>query len=181
MAFIQLSMGQRPAARTCWLVFACFPMPVLVIGSYNTDLVMRCPRLPAPGETILGGTFAQHHGGKGANQAVAAAGQVHFVASLGDDEFGRQALVQLWAEGVNTAGVRVAPGQPSGVALVAAPAVQAVDTTAAGDCFTRALAVAFAEGHALPSAVAFACRAAALAVTRPSAQASLPTRAELAG
>jgi len=301
-------------------------MPVLVIGSYNTDLVIRCLRLPAPGETILGGTFAQHHGGKGANQAVAAvrlsaAGQVHFVANIGDDEFGRQALVQLQVEGVNTAHVRVAPGQPSGVALinvatetgensisvaaganehlrptdadaaladaapgtvvvlqleiplstvlhaarqaaarglrvilnpapaqtlptglaadlyvltpneteaetltgvrvtdvdsaaraaerlhaagirrvvltlgaqgaywsdgtgaalVAAPAVQAVDTTAAGDCFTGALAVALAEDHALPDAVAFACRAAALAVTRHGAQASLPTRAELA-
>lgn len=59
--------------------------------------------------------------------------------------------------------------------------VQAVDTTAAGDCFTGALAVAVAEDHALPDAVAFACRAAALAVTRPGAQASLPTRAELAG
>jgi ribokinase len=307
-------------------------MPVLVIGSYNTDLVIRCPRLPAPGETILGGTFAQHHGGKGANQAVAAArlaaaGQVHFAAKVGDDEFGRQALMQLQAEGVNTAHVQVAPGQPSGVALinvatatgensisvatganahvrpadadavladavladaapgtvvvlqleiplltvlhaarqaaarglrvvlnpapaqalpaglaadlyvltpneteaealtgvrvtdvdsaalaaahlhaagfgrvvltlgaqgaywsdgtraalVAAPAVQAVDTTAAGDCFTGALAVALAEDQALPDAVAFACRAAARAVTRPGAQASLPTRAELAG
>ncbi|RZK25819.1 MAG: ribokinase, partial [Hymenobacter sp.] len=81
-------------------------MPVLVIGSYNTDLVMRGPRLPAPGETILGGTFAQHHGGKGANQAVAAArlaaaGQVQFVAKVGDDAFGRQALTQLQAEGVD--------------------------------------------------------------------------------
>jgi ribokinase len=301
-------------------------MPVLVIGSYNTDLVIRCSRLPVPGETILGGTFAQHHGGKGANQAVAAArlataGQVHFVAKVGDDEFGRQALTQLRAEGVNTTDVRVVPGQPSGVALinvatitgensisvaaganehlcpadveaalaaaapgtvvvlqletplptvlhaarqaaarglrvvlnpapaqplptglgadlyaltpneteaetltgvrvtdattadraaeslhavgisrvvitlgaqgaywsddtgaalVAAPAVLAVDTTAAGDCFTGALAVALAEDLALPAAVAFACRAAALAVTRPGVQASLPTRAELA-
>ena len=301
-------------------------MPVLVIGSYNTDLVIRGPRLPAPGETILGGTFAQHHGGKGANQAVAAvrlaaAGQVYFVAKVGDDAFGRQALTQLRAEGLNTAGMSVAPGQPTGVALinvatatgensisvaaganghlspadvdaalaaapstvvvlqletplptvvhaarqaaarglrvllnpapaqplpaglgadlyamtpneteaetltgvrvtdaatatraadrlhaagfgrviitlgaqgaywsdgagaalVAAPVVEAVDTTAAGDCFNGALAVALAEGHALPDAVAFACRAAALAVTRPGAQASLPTRAELAG
>jgi ribokinase len=302
-------------------------MPVLVIGSYNTDLVMSCPRLPVPGETILGGTFAQHHGGKGANQAVAAArlaaaGQVQFVAKVGDDEFGRQALTQLRAEGVDITWVSVAPGQPSGVALinvatatgensisvatganehlrpadldaalaaaapgtvvvlqleiplptvlhaarqaaarglrvvlnpapaqplpaglgadlyvltpneteaqtltgvrvtdaatatlaaerlhaagfgrivitlgaqgaywsddtgaalVAAPAVPAVDTTGAGDCFTGALAVALAEDHALPDAVAFACRAAALAVTRHGAQASLPTRAELAG
>lgn len=98
-------------------------MPVLVIGSYNTDLVVRCPRLPAPGETILGGTFAQYHGGKGANQAVAAArlaaaGQVCFVTKVGDDEFGRQALTQLRAEGMNTAGVRVVLGQPTGVALI---------------------------------------------------------------
>jgi ribokinase len=309
-----------------FFVFACLLMPILVIGSYNTDLVIRCPRLPAPGETILGGTFAQHHGGKGANQAVAAArlaaaGQVHFVAKVGDDAFGRQALAQLRAEGLDITGVRVAPGQPSGVALinvatatgensisvaaganehlrpadveaaladaapgmvvvlqletplptvlhtarqaaarglrvvlnpapaqplpaglgadlyvltpneteaetltgvrvtneatatlaaerlhaagigrvvltlgaqgaywsdgtgaalVAPPTVQVVDTTAAGDCFNGALAVALSEGHALPDAVAFACRAAALAVTRPGAQASLPTRAELA-
>ena len=318
---------QRQAVRTCLLVFARFPMPVLVIGSYNTDLVMRGPRLPAPGETILGGPFAQHHGGKEANQAVAAArlaatGQVHFVTKVGDDAFGRQALTQLRAEGVDTTHVRVAPGQPTGVALihvatatgekslsvaaganahlrpadadaalaaaapgtvvvlqletplptvlhaarqaaarglrvvlnpapaqplpadlgadlyaltpneteaqtltgvwvtdaataavaasrlhaagigrvvltlgaqgaywsdgtgaalVAAPAVPVVDTTAAGDCFTGVLAVALAEGIALPDAVAFAGWAAALAVTRPGTQASLPTRAELVG
>ncbi|OGX91621.1 PfkB family carbohydrate kinase [Hymenobacter coccineus] len=56
----------------------------------------------------------------------------------------------------------------TGAALVAAP-VPSVDTTAAGDCFTGALVVALAEGHALPAAVAFACWAAALAVTRPGA------------
>lgn len=68
----------------------------------------------------------------------------------------------------------------TGAALVAAPSVQAVDTTAAGDCFTGALAVALAEGLALPEAAEFACQAAALAVTRPGTQSSLPTQAELA-
>ena len=63
---------------------------VVIIGSSNTDLVLRCVRLPRPGETVLGGDFARHAGGKGANQAVAAAragARVVFVGARGNDDF----------------------------------------------------------------------------------------------
>ena len=68
---------------------------VLVVGSVNVDLVVQTERLPQPGETVLGGTFQRFHGGKGGNQAVAAARlgvPVMLVAALGDDEFGGDAL-----------------------------------------------------------------------------------------
>ena len=71
---------------------------VLVVGSSNTDMVIRVPRIPRPGETILGGTFAMAAGGKGANQAVAAAragGRVIFIARVGDDIFGDRALANF--------------------------------------------------------------------------------------
>src|SRR5437763_17084572 len=67
---------------------------VLVVGSVNVDLVVATERLPAPGETVLGGTFTRFHGGKGGNQAVAASllgSTVMIVAALGDDEFGTDA------------------------------------------------------------------------------------------
>lgn len=93
---------------------------VLVVGSVNADLVVRVPRLPSAGETVTGGTFAQHQGGKGANQAVAAArlgAHVTFVGAVGDDEFGRAALADFQNEGVGVSGLRVA-GVPTGVALI---------------------------------------------------------------
>ncbi len=93
---------------------------MLVVGSVNADLVVRTKRLPAPGETVTGGTFSQHHGGKGANQAVAAArlgAHVTFVGAVGNDEFGRQALDDLQRAGVGVSGLRVA-GVPTGVALI---------------------------------------------------------------
>ncbi len=64
---------------------------VIVVGSVNIDLVATVDRLPAPGETVTGGRFAQHHGGKGGNQAVAAArlgAATAFVGAVGDDAFG---------------------------------------------------------------------------------------------
>lgn len=295
---------------------------ILIIGSSNTDMVIKAEKLPLPGETVLGGEFFMSQGGKGANQAVAAArlgGQVTFVAKLGDDMFGQQALQQYKREGINTDFVVIDPEYPSGVALISvdakgencisvapgangqlmptevgkalaslktealvllqleiplatvqhavlesfkkghnvilnpapaqvlpveifsklylitpneteaelltgvkvtdsetartaaqelkklgvanviitlgakgaylltdstsevilAPKVEAVDTTAAGDCFNGALVVALAEGKALPDAVAFACQAAALSVTRVGAQTSIPFLEEL--
>lgn len=305
---------------------------VCVIGSSNTDMVIKGDKLPAPGETVIGGTFLMNPGGKGANQAVAAARlarvapldagsstEVMFVANVGNDIFGRQALQQFEREGIQTdfvttdadepsgvaligvdnqgencimvasganarldqaqvaealatidessvvllqletpiptveyairqsheRGMRVvlnpAPAQrldpavlaclhvitpneteaelltgvrvtdettaqqaaqrlhesgvpnvvitlgsrgaylstPSGASMIAAPPVTAVDTTAAGDCFNGALAVAIAEGLNLPNAVAFACKAASISVTRMGAQASLPHRHEV--
>jgi len=85
------------------------------------DLVVKTPRIPALGETILGGDFFMVPGGKGANQAVAAArlgADVHFVARLGDDLFGRQSLANFESMGVKTRHVVVTPGVASGVALI---------------------------------------------------------------
>jgi ribokinase len=298
------------------------PDPILVVGSSNTDMVVKADKLPAPGETVLGGTFLMNAGGKGANQAVAAArltGQVTFVAKVGNDIFGQQAIAGFQREGIDTTYVLTDAEYPSGVALInvdaagencitvapganahlqpteteaglqaanpntlvllqleiplptveyvirqaakqglrvilnpapaqsipnalfshlflitpneteaelltdirvtdlpsaeqaalklhelgvrnvlitlgskgaylhigeqgqliTAPRVTALDSTAAGDCFIGALAVALAEGQSLPEAVAFACKAASISVTRMGAQASMPTRSEI--
>ena len=92
---------------------------VIVFGSVNVDLVMRLPRLPAPGETVLGGVVERHHGGKGANQAVAAAragARVHLVGAVGAAD-GDEAVGSLAAEGVQVDQVlRVAA--PTGLAAV---------------------------------------------------------------
>lgn len=85
------------------------------------DLVVRSKRIPAVGETILGGDFLMVPGGKGANQAVAAAklgAQVYFVARLGDDIFAEHSLVNFRKEGVDTRYVLQTPGVPSGIALI---------------------------------------------------------------
>jgi ribokinase len=296
---------------------------IVVVGSSNTDMVIRADRIPSAGETILGGEFLMAAGGKGANQAVAAArlgGDVTLVARLGTDVFGDEALAGFRREGINTDYVVRDANSPSGVALILvdregenvisvapganarltaedvlraepvikgadavllqleipletvtsaaklarqsgvtvilnpAPAfkldpdllscvdvltpnqtetelltglpildpaslatageelrrqgvtrviitmgasgsfllgdgkamsvetikVQAVDTTASGDAFNGALAVALAEGRETVDAVRFANLAGALAATRLGAQPSLPTRAELA-
>lgn len=295
---------------------------ILVIGSSNTDMVVKTSRFPQPGETIIGGEFFLFPGGKGANQAVAAArmgGQVDFIAKVGQDIFGQQAIEGFAHEGINVAYVLNDPKLASGVALITvdatgeneivvapganaalspgdldrddaafenadlvlmqletpletvlhaaqkvhdlqkkfvlnpapaqdlpaelypllflitpneteaslltgialdnedalpqvaeallqkgvanviitlgakgayfhntnqqfkipAPKVQAVDTTAAGDVFNGALAVALAEGMDWPQAIDMACRAGAIAVTRMGAQASAPFRKEL--
>jgi ribokinase len=260
---------------------------VLVVGSANTDMVLRVPRIPRPGETVLGGAFAMAGGGKGANQAVAAAragSRVTFVARVGDDVFGERALA-AFASGANerlavadveaaaeafaaadvvllqlesplatvAAAVRKAGERGTTVILNPAPArpldqrllagvsvltpneteaeilsgtpvrdddgvrdaaarlrargpqtvvvtlgdrgvyamapgsegflpafrVEAVDTTAAGDVFNGVLAVALAERRPLSEALRFAQAAAAVSVTRPGAQPSAPTRAEI--
>lgn len=94
---------------------------IVVVGSSNMDLVVKTPRVPALGETVLGGDFLMVPGGKGANQAVAAArlgAHVHFVARLGDDLFGRQSLANFEKVGVETAHVTVTADVASGVALI---------------------------------------------------------------
>ena len=271
-----------------------FKPRLLVIGSSNTDLVIRCDRLPRPGETVLGGEFARFAGGKGANQAVAAAragARVTFVGAHGRDDFGRAAKTGLRREGIDVRNFREVANAPSGVALILlggktrenliavarsandfvslrgarfadydavvtqleiplavvtqaarqaraagipfilnpaparklpasllrlvhtlvpneheaailgnslrhcrqvvvtcgakgarlgdgrmipAPKVKPVDTVGAGDCFTAWLAVGIAEGLSLEGAVRRATRAAAIAVTRPGAQAGMP-------
>jgi ribokinase len=295
---------------------------IYVVGSSNTDMVIKASRLPAPGETVMGGDFLMNPGGKGANQAVTAArlgGEVTFVAKVGNDVFGKQAVRLFQRENINTLHVARDTNHPSGVALInvdangenciavapganshlkaleveaaleimsdpaiillqleiplntvkftirrsfekglkvvlnpapaqplpadifsciylltpneseaelltgvkvtdeesakkaatilkerglenviitlgakgaylltdtiskliAAPPVTAVDTTAAGDCFNGALAVALAEDLPLDEAVSFACKAASICVTRMGAQASIPYRKEV--
>jgi ribokinase len=93
---------------------------VIVVGSVNVDLVVVAPRLPGPGETVTGGDVARHHGGKGGNQAVAAArlgADVAFVGAVGDDDFGMAARAALVAEGIDVTHLLVAP-RPTGVALI---------------------------------------------------------------
>jgi len=296
---------------------------ILVVGSSNTDMVIKAGHLPRPGETVLGGTFLMNPGGKGANQAVSIArlgGQVTFICKTGNDIFGRQSKQLFEKEGIDTSYMFSDPEHPSGVALITvdakaencivvasganahltpadlltaheaiekagmilmqleipmdtvkyvanvarklgkklilnpAPAqpldrellqsldlitpneteaemisgikitdtdsllacacaiyemgvqsviitlgakgaflyndffrelipsyeVNAVDTTAAGDVFNAALAVAVSEGQELPEAVRFANKAAAISVTRIGAQASAPYRNEVA-
>ena len=295
---------------------------IAVVGSSNTDMVIKTSKLPVPGETILGGEFFMNAGGKGANQAVAAArlgGNVSFIAKTGDDVFGKQARQLFANENINTDYLVTDPGHPSGVALITvdakgencivvapgansylvksdidlaceevlrsdiilmqleipletveyvaniafeagkkvilnpapalqitdvllsklymitpneteaelisgipvidvdsatlaarnlydrgvkvviitlgskgallftgkeaklipSPKVDAVDTTAAGDVFNGAIAVAISEGLELEKAVEFACKAAAISVTRMGAQASAPYRKEI--
>ena len=94
---------------------------IVVLGSANTDLVIRLEQMPRPGETVLGGRFFQAAGGKGANQAVAAAragGDVAFVACLGDDAFGAAALAGYAADGIDTSAIARLPEQATGVALI---------------------------------------------------------------
>ena len=94
---------------------------IVVIGSCNTDMVINMERLPLPGETLLGGKFFMNPGGKGANQAVAAArlgGKVTFIAKVGNDPFGIRSIDQYKAEGIGTKHILVDKEQPSGVALI---------------------------------------------------------------
>ncbi len=94
---------------------------VLVVGSVNVDLVVQGERLPLPGETVMGGTFTRFHGGKGGNQAVAAARldvPVMLVAALGDDAFGAEARAALAREGVGTDVLVTLDHTATGVALI---------------------------------------------------------------
>jgi ribokinase len=99
---------------------------ITVIGSCNTDMVIKSDRLPVPGETVLGGIFMMNPGGKGANQAVAIArlgGEVSFISKTGNDIFGRQSIELYHSEGINTDHIFSDPDNPSGVALISVDAV----------------------------------------------------------
>ncbi|GAB5522121.1 MAG: ribokinase [Rhodothermales bacterium] len=94
---------------------------VLVVGSANTDMVVQVPHLPRPGETVLGGTFAQVPGGKGANQAVAAArldAEVTLIACVGKDALGDAAVKDWKRLGIDTSHIQCTDHAPTGVALI---------------------------------------------------------------
>ena len=88
---------------------------ILVVGSSNTDMVIKTNHLPRPGETVLGGTFFMNPGGKGANQAVAVArlgGQVSFICKTGSDIFGHQSQRLFEEEGIDTSYIFSDPKNP---------------------------------------------------------------------
>ena len=94
---------------------------IVVVGSVNIDLALRCEQLPLPGQTVSGHDFRTLPGGKGANQAVAAArlgAEVAFVGCVGDDDFGRRARAVLDAEGISTAHLHTVAGSATGVAMI---------------------------------------------------------------
>ena len=125
---------------------------MIVVGSINTDLVVVGERLPGPGETVSGGRFSQHGGGKGANAAVAAArlgAAVTMVGAVGRDPFGDEALELLEREGIDCGGV-TRTGVPTGVALI--------NVDAAGE--NQIAVAAGANAQVEPDAVERAVRAA---------------------
>ena len=93
---------------------------IVVIGSTNMDLVAKLDRLPVTGETVSGGTFSTSLGGKGANQAVAAArlgGEVLFITSVGNDPYGQQAVSAFQKDGINVDFLATTERASTGVAL----------------------------------------------------------------
>jgi len=94
---------------------------VCVVGSLNMDLVVRAPRIPLPGETVLGGGYRTFPGGKGANQAAAAArmgAQVSLIGCVGDDVHGPRVRQALEQEGIDLSGLAIRPNQATGLALI---------------------------------------------------------------
>jgi ribokinase len=94
---------------------------IVVVGSTNTDMIVRTPRIPGPGETVLGGKFLMAGGGKGANQAVAAAragGDVTFIARVGNDLFGRRSVQGFRRDNIKVEFIKKDPSAASGVALI---------------------------------------------------------------
>ncbi len=95
--------------------------PVVVLGSINTDLVVRAPHFPRPGETLHGSEFAVVGGGKGANQATAAArlgAPVQFIGAVGTDDFGTRRIEEMTAAGIDVAAIKRIADSPTGVALI---------------------------------------------------------------
>ena len=167
---------------------------VLVLGSINSDLVVRLPRLPRPGETVLGGEFAVYGGGKGANQAIAAAragAAVAMVGCVGDDAYGADRLADLQRERIDVTGVRRLTGVASGVALIGVDAAGENYILVASGANARATAamadgLAFAPGDVLlmqlelPMAVVAAGLAAARRAGTPTILNAAPVNPEAA-
>jgi ribokinase len=170
---------------------------IVVVGSLNLDLVVRVERLPGPGETVSGGDVFRNPGGKGANQAVAAARlgrRVAMVGRVGGDDAGRELLASLEADGVDTAQMRAVDGVPSGAAFIAvsgdgenqivvSPGANTrlgADDVAAAAAALRAAAVTLVQLEVPLQAVAAAVRAAGgPVVLNPAPVRALP--AELLG
>jgi len=170
---------------------------VAVVGSLNLDLVIRVPGLPGPGETVTGGDLFTNPGGKGANQAVAAARlgrRVAMVGRVGDDQAGRDLLASLEADGVDSAQVRTLAGVPSGTAfitvsedgenqIVVSPGANARltpgDVAAAGPALGAAAVTLLQLEIPLESVAAAARTAGGLVVLNPAPMRPLP--AELLG
>jgi ribokinase len=143
------------------------PATVVVIGSINVDLVVTADHLPAPGETVLGGRFAVHDGGKGANQAVAAAraaAAVSVIGAVGSDDYGERAVAALAAEGIDVSRVRRHEDETTGVALIVvgprgenqiavAPGANAAVELTADDLSTIAASDVLLVSHEVPPAV----------------------------
>jgi ribokinase len=94
---------------------------IVVVGSVNMDLMLRCPHLPKPGETVLGSEFTQAPGGKGANQAIAAArlgASVSFIGCVGDDAYGNTSRAGFEAAKVDVRHLHTIPGQATGIAMI---------------------------------------------------------------
>ncbi len=94
---------------------------IMIVGSSNTDLIIRVPEIPRPGETVLGEKFRTFPGGKGANQAVAAAragGDILFIASVGNDAYGEEAVKGYRLDNISTENIKVCRSAPSGIAMI---------------------------------------------------------------
>lgn len=94
---------------------------VVVVGSYNIDLMIKTPKIPQPGETVIGGSFSKSHGGKGANQAVAAAragAEVCFIGCVGADSSGEEAIKQLQQNNINVDYLKIDETEPTGAAFI---------------------------------------------------------------
>lgn len=123
---------------------------IVVLGSINMDLVVTADRFPGPGETIHGTDFARFPGGKGANQAVAAArlgAAVAFVGAVGDDPFGATLTAGLAAEGIDAGRIRVLAGEPTGTAVITVARGENQIIVVGG----ANLAVSEADGAAVPA------------------------------
>ena len=154
---------------------------MLVLGSLNLDLVVHAPRLPWPGETLMGRHFDTDEGGKGANQAVAAALAGHAVTHLEQALAAGSALLRRGPKQVvvTLGALGLVLATPEGTVHQTAPKVQAVDSTGAGDTFVGTLAAGLAQGLPPLQALRWGQAAAALAVTRRGTQSAMPTRDEV--
>jgi ribokinase len=189
MHLIMAALGDRCSRAYSWAMSAS----VCVVGSVNVDLVVRAERLPRPGETVLGGRFEVHDGGKGANQAVAGAragAAVAMIGAVGADDHGRRALAALEAEGIDTGGMRRLDDQPTGVALISvgprgenqivvAPGANGAFELDDTDRDAIASASVLVTNHEVPAAVALdalriAHAAGVMAILNPAPARALP-------